>query len=235
MTNKLRRIEGEVPAVKPLGRHLFHDERNLDYPIRELLPKRITPVRKLWWTQDVYNQGGSSCTMQAASGILVTSPFRLNTAIRATFPHHDTEAERHALYLRGQGYDPWPGGEPQYEGSSTDAPFRLMRELGWIGEWRWVFGLQDLIDTVMFYGPAAVGTIWTERMFYPDASGRIKPEGEISGGHAYRVIGVDPIRRVFICVNSWDRTWGRSGRFEVSYEDMDYLLGQDGEAVTVVL
>ena len=44
------------------------------------------------------------------------------TLLASVLAAYGTEAQRHAGYLRAQqGHDPWEGGEPVYEGTSSDA------------------------------------------------------------------------------------------------------------------
>ncbi len=223
---------GDVPY--PLGRNLYHDPRNRDYPIRELLPRETTPKRRPWWRRGVYDQGSeSSCTAQAAAGVLESSPNR--QVYRGHLPHYDEVPERFELYREAQRHDPWQGEEPQYKGSSTDAPFKVLRNRGQIAEWRWCFGIQDVIDTLNVFGPVALGTTWHHDMFRPDANGYVSLTGGVAGGHAYETVWYDLNEQRFRCVNSWDRSWGQSGRFWLRYEQVEALLADRGEAVTIVL
>ncbi len=233
-----RLLVPEPEYARRLGRHLHHDPRNRGYSIRELLPKRASrSVAPPWWRRGVYDQQGSSCTMQAAAGVLASSPFR--QAHRPALPSWDTESERHAGYLRAQTeFDPWAGGEPDYYGSSTDAPFKLLAHLGHIEQWRWCFGFADVLDTLRFWGPLAVGTWWYDGMDQPHPStARVKVEGDKVGGHTYEVVWDDVVDRELVCVQSWgySGTLARTrSRFRLSYADAEGLLADDGEAVTIV-
>ena len=220
---------------KPLGRNVvWHDERNKDFPARTLPRLADAPVTRPWYTRVVYDQRGSSCTFQSAVGVLNTVPFSRSVSLDLR-KRYDTEEERHAGYLKAQGFDPWPGGEPSYEGSSTDAPFKVLREEGVIREWRWIFGVPELQTHLRHRGPASAGTNWYESMFSPKADGTIEIAGDLAGGHAWRVIFDDMDDRRFLAVNSWGRTWGRNGRFWVPYGVMERLLGEQGEVATVVV
>lgn len=227
----------------PLGRSVvWHDPRNRAHRALDVLPK-VTDGRSLWWTRDVYDQQGSSCTMQAAAGVMATSPFRLDPQVRQNLQHWDTEQERHAGYLRAQRLDPWPGGEdhtPFYEGSSTDAPFKLLRELGHIAGWAWYFGIGEIIEGLRTRGAVSVGTKWNRQMFYP----RQRSDGsyvyeagdrQVVGGHARRWVGYDPEAKEFDEVNSWGRGFGRQGRVRVPLALAEELVADQGEAATIVL
>lgn len=218
-----------------LGRNVvWHAPENRAYPARGVLfADDAEPRTKTWWTRDVWDQNGhSSCTAESATGCLVTSPFRMYLD-RTNLTAYDESSERYALYRYAQNYDPWEGTD--YEGSSTNAPFKVLREREQIQEWRWCFGLDDVLRTVSWHGPVSAGTVWTDQMFRPDSRGLIEAKGEVMGGHAYRVVGVDTRNKLVRCVNSWGRGWGVSGRFVMRWDTLDYLLQQDGEAAAVVL
>ena len=230
--------EDKVPG-KPLGRHLFHDPGNRDYPIRPLLGLRgdykPRPLIRPWWSRPIFEQGGSSCTAQADIGLTVSVPFRHDAPTKAARKQFDTEEERHALYLESQKWDPWEGGEPQYEGSSTDAPLRVLRDLGVIDGWRWCFGLQDVLDCLDYWGPVAVGTTWKRDMDTPDNQNRIFFRGEERGGHAWDWEYNDRGDKEIVAVNSWGKRYGKRGRVRVPYAEAEKMLEDNGEAVTIVL
>ncbi len=212
----------------PLGRvGVHHDPRNSDYRALVQPPPRTTKPGRAWWTRDVYNQGReSSCAAQAAVGICRTSPLRTGFT---DWSLYDEPTERHALYRAAQQVDPWEG---VYEGTSTDAPFKILRDRGHIAAWRWLFGEAELWEYVTWYGPAVVGTVWYQSMFNPDSDGYIEPTGGAAGGHAYRIVQANT-RYGYRIVNSWGRGWGQSGRAWITRDRLGQLLADRGEAATV--
>lgn len=214
----------------PLGRAMVHhDPRNrlfraLDAPNRAPRANQFIPH----WSLDVYDQISDDCTANAAVGLLRTSPH--HRAFKAAFSSYDSAGERVALYEAAKDYDPWPGND--YAGTSTDAPFRVLRERGLISEWRWLFGFDEMREWLRKYGPVAVGTNWYDEMFYPDAKDRIVIGGGLSGGHAYRAVYWSPQYGTRV-VNSWGRSWGHQGRCWVPDEMMIQLLSEQGEVVTI--
>ncbi len=223
-----------------LGRSIVsHDPRNRAFPARGVLFAEDAPIiRKSWWCRHLFDQQGPSCTMQSAAGVLHTSPFRIQLD-RSNLAAYDTEEERHAGYLRAQNYDPWEGSN--YDGSSTDAPFKMLREDGRIREWRWCFGLNDVLRTLSHHGPVSIGTLFYSGMDEPlDPDGLVEATGDIWGGHAYEL---------FACIPDesyagggavdWMQSWGargpRKGRYRMSWATLERLLAEQGEAVTVVL
>lgn len=224
----------------PLGRSVqWHDPQNRAYSVRPLLASGTLQDRP-WYTRHNFDQQGSSCTMQAAIGVTFSSPFRKDQKVKALHAHFDTEAERHSAYLQAQHFDPWAGGEPQYEGSSTDAPFKYLRHHGYISGWRWCFGIQDLRDTLRKWGPVSVGTVWYHQMFFPRVNNReafLEPgDYQDVGGHAFEVVWWDEDEDEYLILNSWGRSWGFRGRAKIKGKFMEHLLiEKQGEAATVVL
>ncbi len=223
------------PLRGGLGRHQWHDPANRLWPARALLRPQAAPRAPVWWRRDVYDQGSeSSCTAQAAAGLLASSPYRL--AWSGSLPSVDEPAERYQLYRAAQRVDPWDGEEPAYYGSSTDAPFKVLRDRGLIAEWRWCFGLADVIDHLRQRGPVAVGTWWYGSMEHANERGLVDVSGVPRGGHAYDVLYHDDARNESVCVQSWGRgSPTPTGRFRLADDDLGGLLDDGGEAVTVVL
>lgn len=230
----------EQPAVVPgegqLGRLLHHDVRNRAYPTRAVLFAADAPlVNKIHWRRHVYNQGGeSSCTSQAAAGVLATSPFRMMLA-RTNLTSYDEPPERFELYREAQRNDPWDGEEPAYFGTSTDAPYKVLRAHGQISAWRWNFSLDDTLRCLSHHGPCSIGIDWLEGYDHPDADGFILPTGAVRGGHAVELYGVDVTRGFVRGVNSWGPSWGINGRFKMSFDTLRQALEASGESCTVTL
>lgn len=249
-TNALIPHDPNVP--QPLGRHQHHDPRNrlfraLDQPVVEV-PARTSPWPTDWVGNQNQTPGGKpdipqlaqwplgTCTAYAWVGLCRTAPHRTTWSAK-NWRHYDTAFERIMLYLEGQEKaDPWPGSEitdPRYEGSSTDAPARIMRDRGHIPGWRWLFGVDEVKYHLQHRGPVAVGTVWLGGMFTPNDRGFLTVKGDQVGGHAYRIVFYDPKRRAFLKVGSWGLSWANRGRAWIDEEDFGWLLSQGGEAVTM--
>lgn len=218
----------------PLGRAgVWHDPANRNFPARELPRTVAAPRRTAWSTATVFDQGDyPDCTTEASCGLLCTSPIRA-TVSKTLFKLVDDETKRYQFYQRAQAYDPWAASP--HDGSSTDAPLKLMRELGLIKEWRWLFGLAEVREHLQFKGPVIVGTNWYENMFHPDKHAFIRVGGEIAGGHDWRLVYYDARNQRYRMVQSWGHGWGENGRAWVTEADLERLLGEDGDAATVVV
>lgn len=137
-------------------------------------------------------------------------------------------ADPHAIYALAQDLDEWPGDD--YEGTSVRGGAKAMRQLGFISEYRWTKSLDVLIHEVLERGPVVVGTAWWSDMCEPDKSGLIRATGEVLGGHAYVINGVNTKTRLFRIKNSWEPTWGQAGMAYVPFDDMAMLVeDMDGE------
>jgi C1A family cysteine protease len=55
----------------------------------------------------------------------------------------------------------------------------------------------------------------------------------VEGGHEVELIGVDA-RGWVIGMNSWGREWGVGGRFKLTFDDLNTLLADQGDAVVLV-
>lgn len=229
--NDLLHLPTNPETPYPLGRSVvWHDPRNRQHRALRALEGRKWRSKR-WPTPDIYDQIGSSCTANAAVGVCRTTPNRR----KFKYDPYSTEDARYQLYRRAQAVDPWEGEEPTYEGSSTDAPWKVLREEGAVTGWKWLFGADEVREWVMYHGPLAVGTVWYDSMFYPDANGvlHIDDARGDSGGHAYRVVGYRLRQKQFIIANSWGRDWGQGGFAYVPDEMMCRLLSEQGEAVTM--
>lgn len=222
----------------PLGRAgVHHDSRNKNFRALIAPPPQTDRPGRAWATSVVFDQIDQNCTAEACVGLCKTYPHRL--AFREDWPLYDDEAERVELYRAAQLVDPFPQ-TPPMDGSSTDAPFRILRDRGQIAEWRWLFGEAELWNYVTNYGPACVGTVWYRSMFEPVQGPAptglyliVDPGTGVAGGHAWRIIQANAKRDAYRMVNSWGRAWGEHGRAWIKREAMAALLAADGEAVTL--
>lgn len=225
------RIE-RINTVPGMGRALIeHDPRSKGYPARGVVMRSgITRVTKSWRRAGVYTQGKSNtCVGQTFRGVLNSSPLSaaIPLAKRKLYP-----AQK--IYDGAQANDQWPGAEPDYSGTSALGAMAYLKQDGVIKEYRWCFGLDDVLDTLSQYGPVGVGVWWHEGMMDTDANGFIKPSGDKVGGHEVELVGINVPGRFVVGANSWGPDWGTfNGRFKLAWEDLGTLLADDGDSVTV--
>jgi hypothetical protein len=228
--NETKELIPTLPSnPHPLGRHVFHELANGNHRALVSPPPRTNKPGQVWYSNKVYDQLESNCTIEAVAGELATAPYNKLFTERKLL---DEESERIAFYREAQKFDPPEWGTP-HEGSATSSPYKLLREKGIITGWKWLFGEAELREYVRNYGPATCGTIWENNMFYPDENGFIHLGGAVAGGHEYRIVQASDHIGAYRIVNSWGRGWGINGRAYITYQDMASLLDQDGDAATI--
>lgn len=133
-----------------------------------------------------------------------------------------------SIYKRAQEIDPWEGED--YEGTSVLAGIKIAMRDQHYSEYRWGFGLNDLIAGVGYKGPAVLGLNWYSGMFNTNSEGFIAPTGSRTGGHCILCTAVNPKSRTFVLHNSWGQDWGNNGRALITFDHMERLLHERGEA-----
>ena len=202
-----------------LDRVVRFDERSRSYPIRTLIAQPA-PITRTWRCTTYLDQGQEgACVGYSIAHELAARPIEITA----------TSDLAHDIYDRARQIDEWPGED--YEGTSVLAGMKAAREFGYFREYRWAFGLNDLMLAVSFHGPAVLGVPWYEGMLEPDNHGYIHPTGEVVGGHAILCRGLNVRRGYFYLHNSWGQSWGPlAGACTIRFEDLDRLLHEQGEA-----
>lgn len=250
-----RRIEADPAAVElvgqeyhdahPLGRHVEHDPRSLQYAHRITNESRVrVSVRHVRHIpildQDLPKPLGS-CTGNSGTGNLGTTP--LYDALPAPKPTLD-EAYATALYSDAEKVDGGQGLPKEDEGSSGLSIAKVLtKRTGLISGYTHALSLNDALDALQD-GPVMTGFDWHTDCDSPDAHGLVGIGGPIRGGHEpmadeYIVAG-DPYADGVIALedliglpNSWGLDWGFEGRFYMTVRDWGTLLGEDGD-VTIL-
>lgn len=234
-----------VPPVAPtrtdprLDRIVRLDERSRNYSVAKLLgTDQQSPVGKRWYLRLQLDQGNTGdCTGFSRTYDLAASPQPLK--LPSGKPLDNSFA--HALCALAKRYDEWPGED--YEGSSVLGAFKAAQALGFIGEYRWAFGIDDLVLALSHLGPVVVGTDWLNSMFDPAPNGLVEVDtsSEVAGGHAYffdQVIVTKAAQRrklgkgyslrendvLLSGQQSWGGSWGANGRYLFWASDLEKLL-----------
>lgn len=221
------------------------DERSRAFPATVGIEEN--PFRSYSWRCNVWNDQGSegACVGFAWSHELAARP--------AEYPTDDSVARE--IYNRARQLDAWPGED--YDGTSVLAGAKAVQEMvnskgkPLIQEYRWAFGIEDVLRVLGYRGPLVLGVDWYEGMHKPDANGFIRPTGDIAGGHAILARGVRivwrnghgpanlnnlDVEKSYVTLrNSWGRDWGIGGDCRISVLDLNYLLRNQGEACIPVV
>ena len=216
-----------------LGRHIHFDERSRAYRV-VFKEEQQTLVTKIWDRPlPPLDQGNvGSCSGNGCVGVLATAP---NNTDGVGDSVEFCEALAIQIYTRASQIDDFPGAYPEQDtGSSVLAVMKAAKELGLIAGYRWCIGIDDVLRTLSHIGSVEVGVQWYSNFDRPDNTGLVSVGGELEGGHAFELVGIDVERQVVWAVNSWGPNWGIGGRFCISFDDLRKLLTDAGEAVMVL-
>lgn len=225
MATKLR--DGSTVQDRRLARLVQFDERSRKYPVRAAISAKL-PRSYTWSCGSYLDQGQEgACVGFSLAHELVARPSCVQ-GITNKFA-------REKLYWEAQKIDEYKGGEfpgakPKAEGTSVLAGVKIVQSLGYIAEYRWCFSLKDLVMAVGYMGPAVLGLNWYDGMYDTVSCGHLHITGDLAGGHAILCKGVDAKAKTFTLHNSWGKKWGRGGDALISWDEMEELLHDDGEA-----
>lgn len=217
-------------GVMRLGRHVHFDERSRKHAVK--VSRRLALASKTW-ARGVkpFDQGDTgSCTGNGAVGVIASAPYKKP---RVQY----TEALARKVYTQATKLDTimgtWP---PSDTGSTVLAAMKALKSLGLTTGYKWCFGIDDALRTLSQVGPLEIGVTWYSGFDNPDPqTGLVKVGGEVRGGHAFTLNGIDVEKKLVIATNSWGTGWGKNGTFCFSWADFTRLLKEDGEAATVII
>jgi hypothetical protein len=240
-----RMRDGSTADDPRLGRLEQFDEKSRRFNVGDLLDTTSLKTRS-WSNRIELDQGQTSaCVGNARTYDLAGSPVAIKTATGVPLD----ERYAQALYRLAQKYDEWPGED--YEGSSVLGGLKACQALGFIGEYRWAFTVDDWLASISRIGPSVVGTVWMNSMFRPRPSGllEIDPASGEAGGHSYyfrRILVTREAKRSFlgrgetirdepllVLRNSWGTDWGKGGEAGMWPSDYQAHLWDGGEQSVV--
>lgn len=211
-----------------LGRLFIPDQRDNDYHVRTLLATVPTPPERNWryygdWKYYLDQGSTPMCVEYAWHHWLLDGPITEGAPPLWDFGD---------VYHRAQEIDEYPGTD--YEGTSVRAGAEVLKEMGFIESYHWAWDLDSVIDAIIFAGPVVMGTNWYNDMMETDKNGYVHPTGGLAGGHAWELTGASRTRGVVRGKNSWSREWGKFGHFWMTFEELEKLINEDGEACLAV-
>lgn len=249
MATLIQKIEERVVEGRRLGRHVAHDEASRQYKMVERLPVDVNKalVDKRWNRHvDPFDQGNlGSCTGNGALGLLATDPFYTPGTTGAQNPNGTVvpnlaEQEAVQIYgeatqLDGMGSSPTDYYPPDDRGSSVLAAMKALQHFNLIKSYSWGFSTKESLACLSQYGPVDVGFNWYDSFDSPDSAGLVTltASSSLRGGHSFDLIGIDAENKRVWAANSWGLSWGIQGTFCFSWDDLDRLINEQGEAVTL--
>ncbi len=189
-------------------------------------PKELRPVRYRYYaTAKALDQGEMPhCVGFGWEQYLLSAPVKNKM--------WNTPAE---LYHQAQLVDEWEGED--YDGTSVRAGAKVLHQAGLISVYNWADDARTIADYILTNGPVVMGTNWYWDMFSPDKENFIHASGALAGGHCYMLKGVNLDKKcpdgsvgAFRGINSWGTSWADKGMFWISFNDLDRLTKEWGEA-----
>jgi len=151
----------------------------------------------------------------------------------------DPQKTAFGMYYGSRRIDEWPGED--YDGTSVNAGCKLAVEFGLASGYRWCFGVEEVAQVILDKSPVIIGVNYLEDMFNPSPLGLVSVSGAVAGGHCMCVIGFYRnglaglgINEPVFCVRqSWGTSFGAHGNIFITYDGMNKLLQDQGEAAVL--
>lgn len=216
---------------RTLDRLVEFDERSRAYGVQEFLPSSLKGYTHRCWAKLDQGREGA-CVGFAWTHELAATPVTVRKDVDAAFANR--------IYREAQKIDAWPG--ENYEGTSVIAGAKIVQRMGYMGEYRWAFGIDEVMSTLSGLGPVILGIPWLDSMFDTRPSGLLDVTGREVGGHALLARGLTLKKRLkgeapgplIRLRNSWGPDWGYGGDAFIRPEDLERLLRNYGEACVPV-
>lgn len=215
------------------GRKEQYDVHNRDFLVTGIISGKERSFTWPFLVNPYLDQGTVGCCVGAAVlNDLALRPAPVQKADNTPVTIKDAIEK---IYWEAQKIDVFPGGEypgapVKSEGTSVLAGVKVAQKLGYYQSYYWAYDAYNLALAVGTKGPAIIGVNWYEGMMQPDKDFYLKTTGQILGGHAVCVRGVNFKKRIFIIQNSWGKNWGGDGCALLSFDAMDKLLDENGDA-----
>jgi hypothetical protein len=224
---KLR--DGSTTTDPRLTRIPWFDPKSWEYKVSDLFKPKANLRTRTWMCDKYLDQGpDGACTGFSTTHFLLAKPKPETQGMTAAFAKKE-------IYWEAQKIDPFPGGsypgaDNFMEGSTVLAAMKVAQRDGYIKEYRWAFGIEDVKKALSQIGPVVLGIPWYKDMFNVHPCGMLHPTGEKSGAHALLAKGIRVKRQTIVLHNSWGDGWGNEGTAEIHWDDLAYLLQRGGEA-----
>lgn len=209
------------------------DPNSKNYAISSLLTQRNVEPRTVLWEEGTVTDQGSegACVGFAWMNELLATPYAPNTQPSSRTANRLARS----YYYEAQKLDDTPG--ENYVGTSVLAGAKVIKNKGFIDEYRWCFNIEDIRGALISEGPVVIGVPWYKKMYETTPEGLVVVGGSKVGGHAILLTGYVPkltigskTLEVFRWRNSWGPDYGVNGSGWITAKDLKKLMRQGGEA-----
>lgn len=215
-----------------------HDDRSLLFGVAPLIEQPSPRQSVLWEPGQVLDQGEEgACVPHGFLGEALAQPVPVDftTLLLPNGWSNDPQRLAFQLYDWCRQNDGIPGDDTT--GTSVLAGAKALQTIGLITEYRWAFGLAQVLDALCSLGPVVLGVPWFSGM-YEAPGGHLQVTGDLVGGHCLLAIGYDPahvfpdgtVAEAVALLNSWGPSYGINGVAWIKAEDLGRLLEQRAEA-----
>lgn len=209
------------------------DEKSRAYGVAEVLPTDIRR-NKQWKTGPILDQGKEgACVGFGWTAELLSTPVAINLSKLPYGIPQDPDKLALTVYKQAQLIDEFPGEDG---GTSVIAGAKIMKQYGFLKEYRWAFTINDVINGLIHRGPVVLGIEWYSGM-YKAPNGILSVTGKMVGGHCITAVGYRtaktsaiPGEETIVLQNSWGNDWGINGLAQIKVTDLAKLLEAGGEA-----
>ncbi len=211
--------------VRRLGRHIEHDDRSKAFAYKaRTAPKTVTHIRYI----PVLDQGNlGACVGFSTVGCLGTGTFYRSIPTGRSLDN----AFGKEVYSLATKLDAVSGTYPPTDTGSTGiGGAKAAQQLGLISGYQHVLSFEDALSALS-EKPAITGTNWYSSMNIPDSKGfvSISRTAKVEGGHEYCIDEINVEKEYVGVTNSWGSSWGKAGRFFMSFSTYERLLKEQGD------
>lgn len=226
----------DLPLHPRLGRHINHDDRSRDYPLRPDTSTPLVAVRHESFCPILYQSIGA-CTGNAGLSAVYHAPYARAATIWPGYTPDEDSAVK--LYSLATQLDTFRGTYPPNDtGSDGLSVAKALKAAGIIGTYRWAFSAATALAQLQ-QTPLIFGTYWYNSMSTPSRTGlmRVDRRTGMNGGHELCVDEYQPATAgqpdKVGGPNSWGTNWGANGRWYLTVTDFARLLSEQGDCVAV--
>lgn len=217
-----------------LGRNVGHDPRSRAFAFKGN-DEPLVSVRHLSHVR-TFDQHVGSCTCDT---VLKLCTYGLNWSAlnnaQQLAVDRDPDGMVDDWYRETTRNDEYPGAwEPEDTGSSGTSAAKTAIRRGFAKGFQHSFSFDDTLH-MLAKSSIGIGVRWYSSFDDPDVDGSVAltPTARVRGGHEFVLDELDLQHEMVGAQNSWGSGWGVLGRFYFSFADLQRLLEEDGDAVSL--